>query len=394
MDRPFEFTRPMWMAGLKKYAEDFVSWLKTNDGKSNIEDHREHEQYFKQMLSPQKLVKLTEDEVAQVYKKLWASQIWVNKDWYIKHKLLEPNGLENIAVQLNKLLYGDDDIAQRYDHFRNNIQGFGASSISEILHMVFPDKYPLWNDKPKTVIPFLKLDILPEKFFKYQITQGKEYAQIVEKLGAVKDSLKEYGVKDFIDLDLFFWYLFQDVVPEEKPAGPRKKREAGEAVQATPKFLISSHEGAEYYLLELGRMLGYFPYTVDQSKTFNGRRLGDTALLKQLPPIASERDMKTIKEIDVIWVNEEENPAYAFEVEHTTDIVHGLDRLIQLQHQRVKLVVVSSEDQRAKYERLLERIQYRKLKDMFHFISYEELARFYEATAPFYEMRTKLLGAD
>jgi len=381
------------MDGLESYAKDFVAWLETEDGKDNIKEHREHERFFKDRLSPQKLEKLTEEGFSDIYKTLWVSRMWTNKDWYIRNKLLAPNGIEKIRTELKNLLYGDGDIASRYDGLTSRLHGFGVSSISEILHTVFPEKYCLWNDKPKTVIPFLGLDILPGKFFKYQITEGSEYAQCVEELAKMKEELKEYGVKDFIDLDMFFWHIFEDIIPNVKTERVVEKKETP-VTSGKPEIDISSHEGAEYYLLELGKMLGYSSYTVDQSVEFEGKRLGDVALLKQIPTFASERDMKTVKEIDVIWFNEDENPEYAFEVEHTTDIVHGLDRLIQLQHLYVKLVIVASEDRRSKYDSLLQRVQYRKIHNRFRFISYDELANFYVAARPFHELKTKLLGED
>ncbi|MDP9288971.1 MAG: hypothetical protein M3P08_12340 [Thermoproteota archaeon] len=58
----------------------------------------------------------------------------------------------------------------------------------------------------------------------------------------------------------------------------------------------------------------------------------DVALLKQIPAFAGERDLISAREIDVIWFGDDENPKLCFEVEHTTDIVHGLNRLAQLQH--------------------------------------------------------------
>lgn len=82
-----------------------------------------------------------------------------------------------------------------------------------------------------------------------------------------------------------------------------------------------------------------------------------------------------------------------FEVEHTTDIVHGLDRLIQLQHIYAKFYIVAPEEKRAKFEQLItSRYPYRRFRDRFGFISYEDLARFFEVTLPFYEARVKLLG--
>ena len=275
---------------------------------------------------------------------------------------------------MKNLLYGLGEINVRYDRFRKNIKGFGASSISEILHFVFPDKYCLWNEKPKTVLPFIELALLPERFFKYQISAGDDYLRCVRALKAVKNELAQYGIRDFIDLDIFFWYIYKYVIPEEEERRP-------EGVPPAPTVTINSHEGAEYYLLELGKMLGYNSYTVDQSKMFGKRTIGEVAVLRDIPPFAGERDMKTVKEIDVIWFGDDENPKMCFEVEHTTDIIHGLDRLVQLQHIYAKFFIVAPEEKRRKFEQLVaSRYPYRRFRDRFRFISYNDLARFYGVT--------------
>ncbi len=385
---PPELT-PQQKQNLRDYAEDFIAWLKTDKGIEDARGHREQERFFKERLSLENIERMTEEEFAGVYMRLWASQAWSNKDWYVRNRLILPNGLDKIKAELIKLLYSSADIAKRYDEFKNNIKGFGPSSITEILHMVFPETFPLWNDKPKTVLPFLGLNILPDRLFKYQISEGSDYEQVIQALTAAKNELKEFGVNDFMDLDVFFWHIFDDIISKEKPQPPTKRREV---VVTARKIAVDSHEAAEYYLLELGKMLGYSPYTVDQSKMYQSKSLGDVALLKEIPAFAGDREMATVKEIDVIWFNEDENPEYAFEVEHTTDIVHGLDRLIQLQHLYVKFVIVAPDDRRSKFESLLQRVQYRKLKDRFRFISYDDLARLFEAAVPFNELKTKLLG--
>ena len=372
---------------LRKYAEDFQEWLKTPKGQSDISEHRDHEAYFKKKLSQENIDRLTEDEFREAYKTLWASNFFGNKDWYFDNRLIAPNGLDKIKKELEKLLYGSEDFADRYNEFRGNIKGFGPSSLTEMLHFVFPDKYCLWNEKPKTVMPFLGLNILPQKFFKYGFTSGTEYLQCVRAVRTVKDELKEFGIKDFIDLDVFFWHIFDDIMPKKG-----KLKAVAKKVAEPTKVRISSHEAAEYCLLEVGKVLGYLTYTVDRSRSYRGKKLGDTAILQEIPPFASDRDMDSVRMIDVIWLNEDENPTHCFEVEHTTDIVHGLDRLIQLQHLYVKFFIVAPEHKRPKYESLLHRVQYRKIRDRFSFISYEELASFYEKALPFHNMQIKLLG--
>jgi len=372
---------------LHKYASEFQEWLKTPKGQSNVKEHRDHEAYFKEKLSPENIGKLTEDDFREVYKALWASNMWGNKDWYFDNRLITPNGLDKIKHELKKLLYGTEDFSTRYNEFRSNIKGFGPSSLTEILHFIFPNKRCLWNEKPKTVMPFLGLDILPDKFFKYGFTGGNEYLQCVRALKIIKDELKEFGIEDFVDLDIFFWHIFNDIMPRAKREGIPIK----EVVKPT-KVKIDSHEAAEFYLLEVGKMLGYLTYTVDQSKIYREKRLGDAAILQEIPPFASERDLSSTRMIDVIWFNEDENPTHCFEVEHTTDIVHGLDRLIQLQHLYVKFFIVAPEEKRSKYESLLNRVQYRRIRDRFSFISYKELATLYESALPFHNLKVKILG--
>ena len=370
-------------AKLSSYVPAYRAWLNSSDGSKSVAEHRNHERFFKEKLRSDRIDTITESEFREIYKTLWASDFWGNKDWYIDNKLIRPNGLEKIKLELKNLLYGSGEINAKYDGFRENVKGFGPSSISEILHFIFPEKYCLWNEKPKTVLPFLGLNILPDNFFKYQIATGDDYLKCVHALELVKNELTQYGIKDFIDLDVFFWYIY-NVIPEEGEA---------ERVTTAPTITIDSHEGAEYYLLELGKMLDYYPYTVDQSKMFENKTLGDVALLQDIPPFAGERDMNTVKEIDVIWFDDDENPKMCFEVEHTTDIVHGLDRLVNLQHMNVKFFIVAPEEKRSKFEELTtNRFPYRRFRDRFKFISYDELARFYEVTLPFHESKIKFLG--
>src|SRR5206468_2966728 len=82
---------------------------------------------------------------------------WGNKDWYVKNRLISSNGIELIREELRKLLYGSENFVERYDRFRAKVKGFGIATLSEFLNMIFPDKFCLWNDKPKTVLPFLTL---------------------------------------------------------------------------------------------------------------------------------------------------------------------------------------------------------------------------------------------
>lgn len=150
--------------------------------------------------------------------------------------------------------------------------------------MVFPEKYCLWNDKPKTVLPALNLNILPERYFKRQINTGEEYSECVQALCLIKNEVRKYGVKDFIDLDVMLWHIYDDILPEISELEKQKELDQPIVTQEST-IKIESHEAAQFHLLELGNMLGYLTYTPDPSKTYNGKKLGEVAALKELPKL-------------------------------------------------------------------------------------------------------------
>lgn len=382
---------------LKRYIVDFKVWLNSNKGQEDVKEHRKHSQFFKEKLSVQNIDSLNEKSLSEVYKKLWASNIWGNKEWYIQNKLIAPNGVNKIRVELKKLLYGPGDISVKFDEFRSNIKGFGPSILSEILHMLFPDKYCLWNNKPKTVLPILKLDnLLPERFFKYNLASGGDFAECISSLDKIRNELEENGINnpDFIHLDLFFWYVFTKLKKEGGFKEVRvevKKKE----VEEKNHVQILTHTGAEYFLIELGNKLGYDTYVTatDQNKEYKNQKIGDVSALKEIHSFVAERDLPSARNIDVIWFDENEMADYCFEVEHTTGVTVGLHRLYQLMNYNIKkFVVVAPEEVRSKFDIEINKSPYRSIKERFKFISYPELIKLLKLANNFVDFRTKLFG--
>lgn len=216
---------------LKNNGEKYRNWINTDTGRNDLKEHREHESYFKEKLSRENLKKLTNDELSAIWKKSWASNIWGNKDWYVKNKLIDPNGINKIREGLDLLLYGSEDLVTRYDKFRANVSGFGVALISEILNMIFPDKYCLWNDKPKKVLQFLGLNALPANLYKYNTATGQEYLQCVNYLSVIRNQLSQFGIKDFISLDIFFSHLLEEI----ERYSDKKHNQSIEGFQKTKK---------------------------------------------------------------------------------------------------------------------------------------------------------------
>ncbi|HLN34068.1 MAG TPA: hypothetical protein VK250_02170, partial [Nitrososphaeraceae archaeon] len=198
---------------LKKHGVEFQKWLDSETGKKEMQDHRDHSNYFKSNLSSQNLPKMPKSDLVELYKNLWASHVWKNKDWNI-NQIIEKNGFDNLKNQLYQLLHGTESFERRYDSFREKIKGFGISIISEILNMIHPENYCLWNKKTKTVLQFLNLkQNLPERLFKYNLLTGHEYSQCVGYLNTIKNELSSFQIVDFVDLDIFFWYIHENIIP-------------------------------------------------------------------------------------------------------------------------------------------------------------------------------------
>ena len=93
-----------------------------------------------------------------------------------------------------------------------------------------------------------------------------------------------------------------------------------------------THSEMQYRLLELGAQLGLSIWAPlqDRGKCWGDKKIGDISgyvekLPGQFPPVA----MRTVKYIDVIWI-EKEAVAAAFEIEHTSTIYSGLLRMSDL----------------------------------------------------------------
>lgn len=378
---------------LRSYIEPYKKWLATTKGQENVKEHRKHSNFFKQVLAKENIDNIDEAQFSEIYKNLWASNIWSNKNWYIKNKLLKRNnGLMKIKEELKKLLYGEGDIATRIDNFWDQIDGIGPSSLSEILHLVFPDKYCLWNCKPKTVLPLFNIDQLNERFYKSNLRSGSDYERCNEVVNLIKNELKEleFNDPDFIDVDCFLYYTFINIPRTIK----NNTRTAKKDIKSPQIEKIDSHEAAEFYLLKLGELLGYLSYTADSAKFLNNKKLGDIANLKDMPDFASQKDKNSAREIDVIWFDEMENPKYCFEVENTTDITKGVNRMLQLQAFTVTFIIVAPEEKRSKFISEMKKAPNRVLlKGRCKFISYQELEKLFKSAQKFRELKDKFLGS-
>lgn len=93
----------------------------------------------------------------------------------------------------------------------------------------------------------------------------------------------------------------------------------------------SIHTQMQFHLAQLGRSMRFQIWIpkADQGRTYQGKALGELSR-SELPPLPfNEEVLRIIRNIDVIWL-EDEHPTRLFEVEHTTSIYSGLLRMSDL----------------------------------------------------------------
>lgn len=377
---------------LKSQIGNFKKWLETNTGDAaNWQKERtERLAWYSQNLAPEKLARISRNDFSTLIKKLWAVNIWHNKDYKVE-KLIEDNGLDKIRVALHDLLYGTAPVESRWDTFRTTIKGLGPSSLSEILTFFDPQQYALVNLKPYEVLPRIGYQIDPVK-------DGKSYKKAIEELSKLKALLSRNGVADadFILTDFFIAYLFYEVfdlqgkrkTPIVAPT-PATSEEPTSPVKAAD-LSIATHESAEAVLLMLGNLLDFDTYTPDASRTYNGRKLGEIATLNDLPPFTSEKIMDSVQNIDVVWLKDEW-PEYFFEVEHTTGVTSGLLRIYQAHKLSTKFFIIGPADVLKKYEKEVQKSPFNAIQKKYRFRSYDDLRRMYLAASHYRKMADEFL---
>jgi endonuclease III-like uncharacterized protein len=376
------------MSTIKNYIKQYLKWREDQKEKELAEREERVSWYKEKMGSPEKIKNFTERDLHELIEKLWALEFWRNKSYKV-NKLIKDNGLDKLKTAFISLLYSEQPIAKRWDDFRKSIKGLGPSSLSEILTLVFPDQYGIMNMKPLTVLPHLGfLSERETKNISYGYTSGRDYERFMEALQKVREELKNNGLPgaDFIDVDFFIWYLFEHVFELKFKRDKKTVIKSALGIQKIPKpeisvaakeiKEISGHSEAEFILLKLGQILGYDTYSPDRNKNAYSQKLEDFISLDAIPQFTTPSLLDTIKNIDVIWF-EDEFPVCCFEVEHTTGVTTGLLRLYQTSQLNTKLFVIAPADVLKKFETEMNKIPFSKMKSRYIFRSYEDLINFY-----------------
>jgi hypothetical protein len=390
---------PEQQENIRKHIEGFKVFAKTDKGLEWEQDRKNRTELIQKLLSKENVVNLTEENFSKIIKTLWATDIWTNKDYLIT-KLLKDNTFQRLREELNELIYGTDPLEKRFDRFKGSIKGLGPSSITEILLFASPDNYCIWNDKPKNILPFLKIELLHEKVYKYQI-DGSDYVKCISVLSLLRDELRKSGFEkaDFIDVDFFLAFIFYEVYEKQPKQEREKKAEAKISEVHVPEVELPrieidklGHTDVQGILLELGNLLGYDTYIADPSKTYKGKTLGDLSTLKEIPQFTYQRLLDTVKNIDVIWF-EEEFPKFCFEIEHTTGVTLGLLRLYQIRKiTDAKFLIVAPEEIISKFQTEISKDPFHQIRERYIFRSYHQLVDMFRCALTYHKLKDKFFN--
>jgi len=180
--------------------------LKTENGRRWLEERRERLKEFSELLAKNSLKEFTEADFIKAISRLWANQLWANKQYPVE-RILSNISIEDLRAHLLDLLWSDRPLSQRYDEFRKVVKGIGPVQITEILSFINPREYGIWNRRSREALRVLGLgDVVPVG--KYYIS-GSEYERFNAVLRNIASVLKSEEIPELnlLDVDLFLYYV-------------------------------------------------------------------------------------------------------------------------------------------------------------------------------------------
>ncbi|MBI5389086.1 hypothetical protein HZB01_01770 [Candidatus Woesearchaeota archaeon] len=109
--------------------------------------------------------------------------------------------------------------------------------------------------------------------------------------------------------------------------------------------------------------------------------------MNEIPPFTHPRLLDTVKNIDVIWFDEE-FPKFCFEVEHTTGVRDGLLRLYRVRKiTDAKFFVIAPKDIISKFQTEISKDPFHQIRDRYVFRSYNELVDIFKSSFVYHKLK-------
>lgn len=266
-----------------------------------------------------------------------------------------------------KMLLAVDNLAEK------KIKGLGPA-VANILYFLEPTIFCPFNTSivrgyNELTHSKIRLGKWPD-YFKLRdgIIELNESGGLFSKdLGAISAFLFDVGKLNYVTPENSEQYL---KVTESKTAAKLKNRQTKEDEK-------NLHYQIQYVLADIGNNIGYRSWIAsnDHNRTVDGNRLGDYSLprlpktMDQLSPHLHE----TVSLIDVIWFTKQGEPIATFEVEKSTSIMSGMNRmddLYEINRGNMMLYIVSPDKREQEVRAQFNRPHYMHNHDLHDHIRY------------------------
>lgn len=339
---------------LEKHIQHFVSDVKKGGDKSDEEiKERSDLIVYYQHFKHEKILSMTPEEIYEYLSKLWAMLIWGNKH-YVVDKIIEENGLNDFKKDLAELVWGDHDIAQRWDNFRSRVKGLGPAMISEILCKTHPDDFMLWNRRAYVGLNYLQVENLPR--YDYQLT-GEVYKYLCGVCREISEEFRKASLKDttLLAVDYFIWHELQ-VEDNLSKIYTKKSETAIEPEVKSSQQLEFIHNDIRDKLRDIGQWLGFTAKT--EQKVAEGSK------------------------VDTIWeatIGNMGRVIYVFEVQTKGSVDSLILNLLKsLNNPAVQgVVAVSGQEQLERIKR--HALDVKDLKEKLKYWDFEQISRVHES---------------
>lgn len=255
----------------------------------------------------------------------------------------------------------------------------GTATLASPLHKVTAERMRKWREAGVEPIWEYELQLAGIETW----TEPKPVVDMIHRLEFISN--KEHfgvhfqgGVRRISEADYYTILRFKP--PKGRP--PLVERKKGNEY---------THSLLQGMLVELGNFLGHDTYSANQNPSYRDTTIGEIATLDSLPGFTHKRILNTVRQIDIIWL-EDEFPVCCFEVEHSTDVTKGLLRMHQLAKFQTQFFIVAPEEARRKFETEVSKAPFYQNRDRYYFRSYEEVESLYKLTKRFVEKRDEFLN--
>jgi hypothetical protein len=274
---------------------------------------------------------------------------------------------------------------------KNRLTGESATVINALLAAYDPvnNLTVVSLNHRKTQMDFLQLKL------SFDWDRASFGERIVKSNMLLREGTRALGLKGTARTLSIFWY-YSPVMELWKPEDTVKRTDKGEVTVTVPQnFEAEKYDkpndddlreslGVQATLAEIGAEMGFQIWLprADRIGVLTRWKPNGAELLEHLPVGFDQATMKTIEQIDVLWIKKR-SIVRAFEVEHTTSVYSGLLRMADLlamqPNLKIKLHIVAPVSRRDKVLREIRRpvfmlLEGGALSDTCTYLSYETVA--------------------